>query len=89
MDHPDRHDHGGDVIQHLRRAAAARVRSRPLRHVARQTGMSPAGLKNFLGSCSFGSAIARVKVAENVDEPLEDLAPGMHREKPEGDRRDP
>ena len=69
MDHPDRHDHGGDVIQHLRRAAAARVRSRPLRHVARQTGMSPAGLKNFLGSCSFGSAIARVKVAENVDEP--------------------
>lgn len=89
MDHPDSHDQGGDAIQHMRRAATARVRSRPLRHVARQTGMSPAGLKTFLGRRAFGSAIARVRMAEDVDEPLEDLAPGMHPEKPKGDRRDP
>lgn len=89
MDHPDSHDHGGDAVQHLRRAVAARVKSRPLRHVARQTGMSPAGLKTFLGRRASGGAIALVRMAEDVDEPPGHLAPGMHPEKPEVDRRDP
>ncbi|HET7228449.1 MAG TPA: hypothetical protein VFJ16_00470 [Longimicrobium sp.] len=55
MDQPTtdtQQQHRGATVQHLREMAAARVENTSLRGVAREIGMSPTGLKKFLGGTS-------------------------------------
>jgi len=50
---------GDDPLARLREAVGAEVASRSLRHAARQVGMSPSGLSNFLDGTPPNGATSR------------------------------
>lgn len=50
------------TVEHLRAAAATRVRQTSLRGVAREIGMSPTGLKKFLlGTAPYAPTLRRLR----------------------------
>ncbi|HEX2206640.1 MAG TPA: hypothetical protein VHG93_03105 [Longimicrobium sp.] len=55
-------DSRGATIRHIREVAAARVRNTSLRGVAREIGLSPMGLKNFInGTEPYSPTLRRLR----------------------------
>jgi hypothetical protein len=61
MSHPSP-DLPGASVRHMREVAADRVDNTSLRRVAREIGMSPSGLKKFLGGTApYSSTLRRLR----------------------------